>query len=174
MRARTPPDELRRVYEDHVDSVYAFLAYSVPRQLAEDLTSATFEKVIRAWRSYDARLAGERTWILAIARNVLTDHYRRDALRKAASVDEHPELLEFAPLGQDWEQRTLDADELRAWMSVLAEREREVLALRYGSDLKAKDIAELLELSEANVHQIISRSLKRLREHASAEQGQPS
>ena len=40
-------------------------------------TSTTFERVIRSWRSYDPRKAGVRTWVLAIARNALTDHYRR-------------------------------------------------------------------------------------------------
>ncbi len=44
------------------------------------------------------------------------------------------------------------------------DREREVLALRYGGDLSAREIRELLERSGATVHQIVSRTLRRLRE----------
>ena len=59
--------------------------------------------------------------------------------------------------------RSLDRDELRGWLSGLGEREQEVLALRYGADLKADDIAEMTGLSTANVHQILSRTLRKLR-----------
>jgi RNA polymerase sigma factor (sigma-70 family) len=165
---RRDEHELRRVYEQHVDAVYAFFAYAVRKEAAEDLTASTFERVIGAWRRYDAARAGERTWILSIARNLLTDHYRRESHRRGASLDEHPGLLESLRSDEDWVQRRLDQDELRGWLSVLSEREREVLALRYGADLQAADIGRLLELSPANVHQIISRALRTLRERASA------
>ena len=165
---RGEQDALRRVYEEHVDAVYAFFAYSVQREAAEDLTAATFERVIRAWRRYDASRAGERTWILSIARNLLTDHFRRESHRRGVSLDEHPLLLDALHSHDAGQQRRLDQAELRAWMAVLSERERDVLALRYGADLQAADIGRLLELSPANVHQIISRALRRLRERASA------
>ena len=161
-----PHDELRRVFTEHVGAVYALFAYSVDAATAEDLTSATFEKVIRSWRRYDAAKSAERTWILAIARNTMIDHFRRQSHRDATSTDEHPGLLDQLSAGDDFTQRHLDADELRSLLRVLGDREREILALRYGADLPANDIAELLGLSSANVHQIISRSLRRLRESA--------
>jgi RNA polymerase sigma factor (sigma-70 family) len=165
LRSR-PADELQHVYREHVRAVYAFFAYSVTRPVAEDLTSETFERVIRAWGRYDAGRGSERTWILSIARNLLIDHYRRSNHRDAVSTDEHPVLLEGLVAGEEAFERTLDADELRAWLSHLGERERQILALRYAADLQAADIAELVGLSPANVHQILSRSLRRLRETA--------
>ena len=33
--------ELRRVYREHVSSIYAFFAYSVSRETAEDLAAST-------------------------------------------------------------------------------------------------------------------------------------
>jgi RNA polymerase sigma-70 factor (ECF subfamily) len=165
LRRRADDEVLRRVYREHVDAVFAFFAYSAGRQVAEDLTATTFEKVIRAWHRYDAAKAGERTWILAVARNVLTDNYRRERLRETMSTDEHPGLLE---LGEpvEWVQRRLEIDELRTWLAHLSDREREVLALRYGADLAAAEIGGLLGLSTDNVHQIVSRALRRLRERA--------
>ncbi|MFT4036436.1 MAG: sigma-70 family RNA polymerase sigma factor [Patulibacter sp.] len=155
--------ELRRVYDDHVAAVYAFLAYSVGRDTAEDLTATTFERVIRHWHRYDAARASERTWILAIARNALTDHYRRNARRQSDSIDDP---LIAATLGEHDSNlaRVLSRGLLKTVLEQLGERERSVLALRYGADLSAREIGELLELSEANVHQITSRSLRKLRE----------
>ena len=169
---RVPPphgrvaDELRRVYRTHVSAVYAFFAYAVGRSTAEDLTSAAFERVIRSWDSYDATRGSERTWILTICRNLLTDHHRRQQHRDATSLDEHPALLDSLAGPDDEYARRLARDELRSWLEALGEREREILALRYGADLKADDIAELTGLSTANVHQILSRSLRKLRSAA--------
>ena len=50
---------------------------------------------------------------------------------------------------------------------MLSQREREVIAMRYGADLTTAEIARLLDLSEANVLQISSRALRRLRRELS-------
>lgn len=165
---RRNDDELRRVYREHVDAVYAFLAYSVGRDHAEDLTASTFERVIKAWGRYDASKASERTWILSIARNALIDHYRRQSHRTATSLDEHPVLAESLAASGDPIAQALSADAFSSWLRDLADREREVLAMRYGADLSAAEISALLNLSEANVHQISSRAIRKLRERADA------
>ena len=60
--------EFARVYDDHVWRVYGFLAYRLrDRDVAEDLTQATFERALRAWSRFDPRRASELTWLLAIA-----------------------------------------------------------------------------------------------------------
>lgn len=167
-RERGRQGDLQRVYRDHVGAAFAFFSYSVPGAVAEDLTSATFERVVRSWHRYDSERASERTWILAIARNVLTDHFRRTAVRQAESLDARPALAELHASCPSDISRILDADELRCWLACLNTREREVLALRYGADLEASQIGAMLGLSTENVHQIASRSLRKLRATASA------
>jgi RNA polymerase sigma-70 factor (ECF subfamily) len=54
--------------------------------------------------------------------------------------------------------------ELTEALAGLSDRDREVLALRYGADLTGPEIAGLLGLTVANVQQIVSRSLRKLRE----------
>ena len=103
--------------------------------------------------------------MLAIARNLLTDHYRRQSHRDTVSTDQHPLLLDTLS-SDDWIERRLTHAELHDWLEQLGQREREILALRYGADLRATEIAELTGLTAANVHQIVSRSLRRLREVA--------
>jgi RNA polymerase sigma-70 factor (ECF subfamily) len=155
--------DLHEVYRGNVSAVYAFFAYSVDATTAEDLTAATFERVVRNWRRYDHRRASVRTWILVIARNLLADHFRRERYRRGPSFDEHPSLAGWTSEADDPAERCASVDGIKAWLLLLRPREREVLALRYGADLPTGEIARCLALSEANVHQIVSRALRRLR-----------
>lgn len=162
-------EDLRRAYRTHVRAVYSYLAYSVSREVAEDLTSTTFERVVRSWDRFDPSRASERTWIIAIARNALTDHFRRQQHRATVSTDEHPALLETVVSADDPLARQLARDGLVSWLEQLNPRERQVLAMRFGADMPATEVARTLDLSEGNVHQITSRALRRMREAADSE-----
>lgn len=152
--------DFARVYEEHVWRVYGFLAYRVRnRDLAEDLTQATFERALRAWSRYDSRRASESTWLLAIARNLLIDHHRRDRSSLTEPIDER-----VGPATPGPESRYATSPELVEALSKLAERDCEVLALRFGGDLNGPEIAAILGLSLSNVQQILSRSLRKLRQ----------
>jgi RNA polymerase sigma factor (sigma-70 family) len=155
------------VYDQHVFAVYGFFAYRVRgREEAEDLTQLTFERALRAWSRYDPAKAAPVTWLLAIARNLLVDHYRSDRTAAQAPLEDAPEAA-LAVLGP---QVSLGlAPELAAALESLSDREREILALRYGADLSGPEIAELCDLTLANVQQIISRSLRRLRERLASD-----
>jgi RNA polymerase sigma factor (sigma-70 family) len=168
LRSRPSEDELLAVYRENVNAVYAFFSYSVSHETAEDLTAATFERVVRSWAGFDPDRAGPRTWIMAIARNQLADHFRRQSHRNTVSLDEHPALAASLASTDDPEARCLSQETVRDWLTRLDPREREVLALRFAADLPAADIAVNLGLSEANVHQISSRALRRLHDQISS------
>lgn len=158
-----------RVYEEHVWRVYGFLSYRVhDHAAAEDLTQLTFERALRAWGRFDPRRASELGWLLTIARNLLIDHYRRDRSGQLEPLDEYALPTVAGP-----EERITSSPELVEALGQLAERDREVLALRFGGDLTGPEIAELLGLSLANVQQIASRSLRKLRELLEAESAAP-
>jgi len=161
-------DDLLDAYRENVNAIYAFFSYSVSHATAEDLTAATFERVVKAWSRFNPETARPRTWILAIARNVLADHFRRQSHRSAISLDEHPALAASLACSDDPAARLLSVDMVRQWLSKLEPREREVLALRFAADLPAAEVARHLDISEANVHQISSRALRRLRDHMSS------
>jgi RNA polymerase sigma-70 factor (ECF subfamily) len=147
------------VYEHHVWRVYGFLAYRLrDREAVEDLTQTTFERALRAWSRFDPTRASEATWLLAIARNLLIDHHRRD---RSALIDELDERSEPTVSGP--EARYATSPELINALARLSDRDREVVAMRYGGDLSASEIARLLDLSLANVQQILSRSLRKLK-----------
>jgi RNA polymerase sigma factor (sigma-70 family) len=151
--------DFARVYSEHVWPIYGFLAYRIgDRQTAEDLTQATFERALRAWSRFDPQRASERTWLLAISRNLLIDHHRRDRIRRTEPLEEHQEPRVPGP-----EESITAGPDLTHALAELGERDREVLALRFGGDLNGPEIAAMLGISLANVQQITSRSLRKLR-----------
>lgn len=151
--------DFSQVYEQHVWRVYGFFAYRLRSRLdAEDLTQQTFERALRAWEQFDPERAAPGTWLVAIARNLLVDHYRRDR-----SAQERP-LGPEDSMGVVYIDPDLGLDpDLAEALDSLGEQEREVIALRFGANLTGREIAEQLEISVANAQQILSRSLRRLR-----------
>lgn len=163
---RARPSEFAEVYDDHVRSVFGFIGYRVrSREEAEDLTQQTFERALRAWRRFDPTRSSPLTWLLAIARNLLIDHYRAAGSVRHEALDQavHPSADPTEAIGI--------SPEVERALGLLSDREREILALRYGADLTGPEIAEVTRLSLANVQQIISRSLRRMR--AELERDQP-
>src|SRR4051795_123770 len=152
------------IYDEHVWDVYGFFGYRLgSREEAEDLTQVTFERALRAWHRFDANRASARTWLLAIARNLLVDHYRSSDSARKEPIPEGE--AGDAVLGQteSLEPRLGPAPDLEVALQTLDDRERELVALRFGGDLTGPEIAELTGLSLANVQQILSRTLKKLR-----------
>ena len=148
------------VYRAEMPRVFNYFRYrGLPRATAEDLTSATFEKAWRARDRYRREQAAVSTWLLAIARNVAIDHFRRS----------RPEV----PLAQDIakDEASPETAALHAGQSVrlaellgrLPERERELLALKYGADATNRAIATITGLSESNVGTILHRTVVSLR-----------
>lgn len=151
------------IYEEHVWHVYGYLAYRVRAQAdAEDLTQLTFERAFKAWDRFDERRASAGTWLIAIARNALIDHGRRDKSSRHRSIaaDEVPES--DLPVVEGPDTFGVDPD-LASALEQLDDRERHLIALRFGAGFTGPEIAELAGLSVANVQQILSRALRELR-----------
>lgn len=158
-----PARDFSAVYDEHVWRVYGFFAYRVRNRAdAEDLTQKTFERALRSWSRYDPARAAVATWLLVIARNLLIDHLRADRSARQQPIDDlqdgHGALVDRA----DRPDLGLEPD-LELALASLGEREREIIALRFGGDLTGPEIAEATDLSLANVQQILSRSLRRMR-----------
>jgi RNA polymerase sigma factor (sigma-70 family) len=155
-------DEFERLYEEHAEPLFGFLVYRTgDRALAEDVLADTFERVLRARRRFDPRRASEKTWVYSIAVNRLRDHYRRRAAEEravervatAAGPEPGSELLQVE--GRDLLSRGL---------ATLSDEEREAVALRYGADLRAAEIAKLLGERLTTVEGRVYRALRKLRE----------
>lgn len=156
-------DELdwNRVYREQLPKVFNYFRFRFgPHADLEDLTSRTFEKAWRARRRYRKDLAGFSTWLLSIARNVGTDHRRAES--KYVALDaaiEQPHSNE----PHDDASRVSDLARLAKITALLSERERELIALKYGAGAGNKAIAKLTGLAESNVAVILHRAVQALR-----------
>jgi RNA polymerase sigma-70 factor (ECF subfamily) len=149
------------VYAEQLPRVYNFFRYQFrDDSLAEDLTATTFEKAWRARERYRRDLAGFATWLLAIARNVAVDHRR--ARREHAPLEEAEDVSAPGSPADD-NERASDTERLRALIARLPERERELIALKYGAGATNRAIAKLTGLSESNVGTIVHRVVETLR-----------
>ena len=162
--ASASEEEWESLYTAELPRVYNFFRYRVgDDSLAEDLTATTFEKAWRGRARYRRDLAGFSTWLFAIARHVAVDHYRQ---RQAASVsldDIHQQADEHNP--EEVAEQRADFAQLARLLSQLPDRERELLALKYGAGLTNRQIARLVNLSESNVGTILHRMVGQLRAH---------
>lgn len=149
-------------YDEQVWNVFGFFAYRVAsRSDAEELTQLTFERALRAWSRFDPERAPLGVWLISIARNLLVDHYRRNG------ASPPPQPLDAVPEGQLGSELPAPnlgiAPDLATALASLSPRDREIVALRFGADLSGPEIAAATELSLANVQQILSRALRKLR-----------
>ncbi len=159
-----PADALAHLFDEHVWDVYGFIAYRLGNRAdAEDLTQQTFERALKAWRRYDPSRAQPRTWLIAIARNLVVDHYRRDRSRLHRSIGGENGIPEEELPAEEGPEVAGVSEPLASALLSLSQRDREVVALRFGGDLRGPEIAEMLDLELANVQQILSRSLRKLR-----------
>jgi RNA polymerase sigma-70 factor (ECF subfamily) len=155
------------VYREEMPRVFNYLRYrGFDRPTAEDLTSATFEKAWRARDRYRRDRAGVPTWLLAIARNAATDHLRRT--RPAVPLAEASLRDEETPETQAL--REAQSRRLRALLAELPERERELLALKYGAEATNRAIATITGLGESNVGTILHRTIGALRDRWTKEE----
>ena len=149
------------VYRQELPRIYNYFRYRLGDDaLAEDLTSATFEKAWRARDKYRRDLAAFSTWLLTIARNVAIDHLRSDrAYLTLDSIREQP-----AP-GSPHEAyaRQAEIEQLGALLNKLNDHERELVALKYGAERNNREIAEHLGITESNVGTTLHRIVTKLR-----------
>jgi RNA polymerase sigma factor (sigma-70 family) len=136
--------------------IYSYVAYRVgDGPDAEDVTSEVFERALRYRRSYDPSRGEPLAWLIGIARRCIDDAF----MKSPAEAGEQPDVTSPEDLESDAVQRLTVAVALRG----LDERSREIVALRYGADLSARQIGEILGLKTNAVEVALHRTLARLR-----------
>jgi RNA polymerase sigma factor (sigma-70 family) len=149
--------QFERLYAEEADALFSFLAYRTgDRGLAEDLLADAFERALRG--RFNPRKGSAKTWLYAIALNVLRDHVRRSAAESRAY--ERVETGEARDAFADVEVR----DELMQGLSRLSAEEREAIALRFGAALTVPEMASVLGEPLTTVEGRVYRALRKLRE----------
>lgn len=148
------------VYAEMLPRIYNYFRYHLgDGPQAEDLTSATFEKAWRMRSRYRRDLGAFSTWLFTIARNTAIDLFR--AQRAAVPLDEAAPAA--GPALEEQVQTHQDRARLAALLAGLPERERELVALKYGAELTNREIAGLTGMSESNVGTTLHRVVSKIR-----------
>ena len=160
-RAAATEANFEELYRAELPRVYNFFRYRVgDNQHAEDLTSETFEKAWRHRERYRYDLAAFSTWLFTIARRVAQDYFRKHhheiPLEEISNISANRSV-------EDISQQDADFAHLSVLLARLADRERELVALKYGAELTNRAIARLSGLSESNVGVILHRTILLLR-----------
>ncbi len=152
MRQRDPladsPELIRRVY--------SYVAYRLgDGPDAEDVTSDVFERALRYRDSYDPSRGDPLGWLLGIARRCVDDAFREPVRTAGATPDRMS--------GENVEAEAVERLTVAAAISRLDARAQDLIALRYGADLTARQIARMLGLKTNAVEVALHRTLARLR-----------
>jgi RNA polymerase sigma-70 factor (ECF subfamily) len=143
-----------------IGRVYAYVAYRIGSGPdAEDITSETFARALRYRSRYEAKRGRPVTWLTAIARSLIADWV---AARPAAGQPYEPGYVD------DFASDVVARTDIRRAVAGLADRDRELIALRYGADLPTKQIALLLGEDSHTIDVALSRARARLRERIKA------
>jgi RNA polymerase sigma-70 factor (ECF subfamily) len=137
------------------------------RDWAEEVAQETF---LRAARQGD--IVSERSWLFAVATNLVRDEAKKDARRRRhlevlareakAAEPVTPQLLSI--------ERAEDAAAARRALDALVEKDREALLMRE-EGLDYNEIAAALSLSVSSVGTTLARARRRLVEAYEAQQG---
>ena len=161
-RAKADRSAFVPLYQRYLDPVYRYCYGCLgSREAAEDATSLVFAKALDALPQ--CREASFRSWLFAIAHNVVADARRRS--RPAAPLDEAGAVPDRSPAASP-ENAALAANGDRAVLALLArlpDDQRQIVELRLAG-LTGPEIARALRRSHGAVRVAQFRAYSRLRD----------
>jgi RNA polymerase sigma-70 factor, ECF subfamily len=156
---------LEDLYLLHFDRVYSYLHMSVGNRYdAEDLTTQTFMKMLEAIRRFEWRSVPFSAWLLRIAHNLATDHFR--ANRRWQPEEDVPESADGEECSAE-EQALASLGETRVLTLIerLSPEQRQVLTLKFVYRFSNGEVAAILGKTEGAVKSLQHRALASMERH---------
>ena len=138
--------------------VFRYLYYrSTTREDAEDLTSEVFVRVVNSIKSQKGYFPA---WLIRIAKNLLTDYYRKRSKSRETSLEEIKEPF----LNSDEEKRdNLYLGDIRRMLDILTEEQKEMIILKFIEGNTNEEIAKIMNKSIGAIKALQFRALLALR-----------
>jgi RNA polymerase sigma factor (sigma-70 family) len=151
--------------EPLIRRVYAYVAYRIGAGPdADDVTAEAIAKAVQYRESFDPEKGEPVTWAIGIARRCIDDW-----LSRPFEAHDPPDVAAPGEL----EREAVNRLTVQAAVLELGQRDRELLALRYGADLSARQIAKELGMTTNAVDVALHRALERLRRILTKQAGDP-
>jgi len=155
------PDRLRALFDTHHQPLVRYLTRQMgDRDWAEEIAQETFVRALK-----QDVIVSERSWIFAVAMNLMRDEARRDARhrRRLELMRDEAKAGSVVMPGPTSMERDEEREMARKAVAMLAERDRDALLMKE-EGLSYDEIAAALDLSAASVGTTLSRARRRLME----------
>lgn len=170
--AKEKPYAFTPLYEYYFPRVYSYALYRVEDpDIAADITAQTFEKAYTKLDRYQPERAAFSTWLFTIATNAIRNHKRWRWVRNWIPLDNLNGKQDAQPTPEQTVTQQDTIDDLLQAVADLPEREREILALKFGAKLNNREIADFKGLSASHVGVILYRAVRTLRDSLEVDNG---
>lgn len=153
-------EEFGLIVDKYKDQLFSFIFYSVKDEAAAaDIFQDTLIKALKEINKYKEE-GKFKAWLFTIARNKVTDHFRR--ISKMLQLDEDNEDDTFATKDTTSSSAlgNITLDEITAFINRLPKEQQEVILLR--QYLSFKEIASVLNCPLGTVLARMNRGIKKL------------
>ena len=136
-----------------------FLKSTYDRDLSHDLTQTVFYRMIRYRQSFGGN-HNFRSWIYQVARNVMSDHFRKE---QKVSM-----FVDIEDIGDKAESNNIPGESYRQLyqaMALLEDEQRELLVMSKFQKMKYEEIAVIMDTTVGNVKVKVYRAMKQLKKH---------
>ncbi|MGI9083699.1 MAG: sigma-70 family RNA polymerase sigma factor [Aeromicrobium sp.] len=152
-----------QLYDHYVSGVFRFIYYRVgSRQLAEDLTSETFVRGLRAIQRFTWQGKDFGAWLTTIARNLITDHFKSSRSRLEIISDDVPEGRTTARSPEEDVLSLISNEMLFDAVNSLPPEQRDCILMRFIQGLSIAETAAALQRSEGAIKQLQLRAVRSL------------
>jgi RNA polymerase sigma-70 factor, ECF subfamily len=143
---RSDAGALSEIYELYFDRIFRYVAVRLnDRDEAEDITQEVFLKVLKAIGRYRSTGAPFLAWLYRIARNQLIDYLRHKSHRATITLDDALASSTLAPDNPQTAAETeYEMEQLKLAVGLLTPAQREVIMLRFTSDLPLANVAKIV------------------------------
>ncbi|MFC1932986.1 sigma-70 family RNA polymerase sigma factor [Chloroflexota bacterium] len=139
-----------QLYEAHFDRIYRYVVLKIGDRIeAEDMTQQVFIKALQSISSFNWKGAPFAAWLYRIAHNQIVDYLRKKKRKPETALDES--LLSSDSNPQLMTERNLDIEQVLLATKRLTDAQREVISLRFTSELPVAQVAKIMKKSEGAV-----------------------
>jgi len=161
-------DAFAQLYEEYFDKIYRYIAFKIGNKTeAEDMTQQVFLNAIKSISSFRWRGIPFSAWLFRIAHNQVVDYLRKKAKHATTSLDEV--LVSNGNNPQLVAEQNLDIERLLLATKQLTQAQREVISLRFASELSIAQVAKVMGKSQGAIKALQHSAIVALRKTLSVE-----
>lgn len=145
-------------YEKTFDDVYRYVYFKIGNKWdTDDIVSEIFKK---AYEKYKTIKSNPRSWLFSIAKNTITDHYRKN---KNVTLEDDLSSFYYSDIFENKFEKEAEIDCLKKSIYSLPKEEIEIINLKYFAGMTHREISQIVEKTEDAVKMKAFRIIQKLK-----------